>query len=121
MGQGYTGTIQDKENAYYVNGGQVADPTTRAQKTRITTDTTGAVTWVYPIPFPAGIVPVVQLTVEDPTPGNVWNHKVVQTTNTQVSVQISKTTSVTVVGISVLGIAANPQAIVHINAVYPTV
>lgn len=120
MSQGLTGTLQDKQQAYYAGGGAVADPTSRAQKIRVLTDTSGSYTWVFPTPYPAGVIPAIQLTVEDAGAGTVWNHKVVTTTNTQVVVQITKTTSVTVLSVSVLGIAANPQAYVHINAAYPS-
>lgn len=118
--QGLAGTIQDREMAFYAGGGVVADPTSRAQKIRVLTDTTGAYTWTFPVPYPTGVIPAIQLTVEDAGAGTVWNHKVVSVTETQVKVQITKTNAVTVVGISVLGIAANPQAYVHINAAYPS-
>lgn len=39
--------------------------------------------------------------------------------NTSVTVQLTKTTAVTLLGISVLGISANPQAFVHLTAVAP--
>lgn len=122
--QGYSGTIQDKENAFYSAGGPTMvvteSPNSKAQKIRVMTDTSGNFTWTFPTPYPTGITPVIQLTVEDGTSGTVWNHKVVKCTETYVQLQISKTTSVTVLGISVLGIAANPQAYVHINAGYPS-
>lgn len=120
---GYSGTLQDKENAFYAAGGppvKTEDPTSRAQKIRVLTDTTGNFTWTYPTPYPVGIIPVIQLTVEDGTAGAAWNHKIVKCTETYVQLQITKTNSVTVLGISVLGISANPQAYVHINAGYPS-
>ena len=39
--------------------------------------------------------------------------------NTAATVQITKTTAVTVLGISVLGISASPQAYVHMTAIAP--
>lgn len=89
------------------------------QRTRVQTNVTGAYTWPFPTPYGDGVTPNVQITVEDSTTGNIWNQQVTAINNTSVTIQITKTTSVSVLGINVLGIAATPQAYVHLMAVAP--
>jgi len=89
------------------------------QRTRVQTNTSGTYVWTFPTAYAVGIIPNVQITVEDPTPGAVWNQQITALSNTSVTVQINKTTAVTVLGVSVLGVVANPQAHVHLTAVNP--
>src|ERR1041385_1915829 len=89
---------------------------TRIQRLRAQTDTNGLLIWNFATPFDAGTIPIVQLTVEDNVPNAAFNHKITAITNTGVTIQITKTTAVTVLGISVLGISGNPQAWVHMAA-----
>lgn len=87
------------------------------QRLRVQTNSSGAYTWtfdrVYDVP------PVIQVTVEDPTAGNMWNHRITALSETAVTIQLAKSTAVTILGISVLGIAASPQAYVHLVAMNP--
>lgn len=101
--------------------GDKGDPGTPAPTTlrlRAQTSTTGVYTWTFATPFPAGTVPVVGVTVEDSSTAS-WNHAVSNVTNTGFTVTLGKTTAVTVVGVSVLGVASNPQAYVHLTATAP--
>lgn len=92
---------------------------TATQRLRVQTDSAGVYTWTYPSAYGAGVIPVIELTVEDNTAGATWNHKITAISNTSVTIQLGKTTAVTILGISVLGIAASPQAFVHLTAIAP--
>lgn len=101
--------------------GDKGDPGTPAPTTlrlRAQTNTAGVYAWTFPTPFPAGTVPVVGVTVEDATTAS-WNHAVSNVSNTGFTVTLGKTSAVTLLGISVLGVASNPQAYVHLTAAAP--
>lgn len=88
------------------------------RRTRAQTDTNGAYTWTFPTAFGSGITPIVSVTVEDGSSA-IWNTQITSISNTSVTVQLTKTTAVTVLGVSVLGVAATPQAYVHLTAIAP--
>lgn len=88
------------------------------QRVRAQTNTSGVYTWTFPSAYGSGTTPVISLTVEDGT-SSTWNHQVTAISNTSVTIQLQKTNAVTILGISVLGIAATPQAYVHLTAVAP--
>lgn len=104
----------------YVRGdGSLATfPALSIQRTRAQTNTSGAYTWTFPFGYAAGTTPIVGITVEDGG-ASFWNHQITTLTNTSVTIQLTKTTAVTLLGISVLGIASSPQAYVHLTAVAP--
>lgn len=89
------------------------------QRTRAQTNTSGVLTWTFPIAYGGGVIPVVSLTVEDATAGVTWNEQITSISNTSVSIQLTKTTVVSILGVSVLGTAATPQAFVHMTAIAP--
>lgn len=104
--------------------GQYSDlsgaPTVQSiQRTRAQTNAAGALTWTFPSAYGGGITPIVALAVEDATAGVSWNQQITAISNTSVTIQLTKTTAVTVLGVSVLGVAATPQAFVHLMAVAP--
>lgn len=88
--------------------------------TRAQTDTAGRYTWTFPTAFPAGVLPVIALTVQDASTGS-FEHKITALSNTAVSVQIAKLNAVNALGAAVqlLGLDPNPQAFVHITATAP--
>ncbi len=86
------------------------------QSKRAQTNTSGSYTWTFNQPFPAGKIPAVVCMVEDNTPNAIWDAKITAASNTAVTVQLTKSLPVTVLGISVLGIQTNPQAFVHLHA-----
>lgn len=111
--------VQSDWNATTGLGVVLNKPTIQAiQRIRAQTSTTGAYTWTFPVAYGTGIIPVVEISVEDNS-GAQWSHNITALTNTSMTIQLTKTTAVTVVGISVLGIAATPQAYVHLTAVAP--
>ena len=87
---------------------------------RVQTDTAGRYAWTFPAAFPVGVLPVVQITVQDTSAGS-FNHKITALSNTGVTIQLVKTTAVNPVGLGVtlLGIDTNPQAVVHLTAMAP--
>lgn len=85
---------------------------------RAQTNASGVYVWTFAVPFPAGTVPIVSVTVEDASTAS-WNHSVSSVSNTGFTVTLAKTNSVTLLGISVLGVATNPQAFVHLTAIAP--
>lgn len=90
------------------------------QSQRAQTNASGAYTWTFEQPYPAGRIPAVVCLVEDASGSFTWNARISAISNTAVTVQLTKTASVTVLGISVLGIQANPQATVHLLASLPS-
>lgn len=98
----------------------VGAPTVQAiQRTRAQTNAAGALTWTFPQAYGSGVTPIVSVTVEDATTGVTWNQQITAVSNAGVTIQLAKTTVVAVLGISVLGVAATPQAFVHMVAVAP--
>lgn len=91
---------------------------TPIQRTRQQTNTSGLLTWTFPTPFGGGVVPVIGVAVESGSTDS-WGHVLKSVSNTAVTVQLTRTAAVTILGISVLGIAATPQAYVHLMAVAP--
>lgn len=87
---------------------------------RVQTDATGKYVWTFPAAFPVGVLPVVQITVQDTSAGS-FNHKITALSNTGVTIQLQKTTAVNPLGAGVmlLGIDTNPQAVVHLTASAP--
>lgn len=89
------------------------------QRTRLQTNTAGVLQWTFPTPFATGLKPVIGVAVEDATVTANWGHEITSLTNTSVTIQLSKTTPVTVLGLSVLGVSSTPQAFVHLTAIAP--
>lgn len=88
------------------------------QRTRAQTNTSGAYTWTFPQAYGIGVIPIIQVTVEDGGAG-IFDHKIVSVNNTVVTIQISKTLVATLLGIDVLQVQSNPQAWLHISAMTP--
>lgn len=88
------------------------------QRTRVQTNSSGAYTWTFPSAYGVGVIPVISLDIEDGTAA-IWNSQVTAVSNTSATIQLTKSTAVTVLGISVLGVAATPQAYVHLTAIEP--
>jgi hypothetical protein len=88
------------------------------QRIRILTNVTGACTWVFPITYPVGLKPVISVTVEDAT-GATWHPQITSLDNASISIQLVKTTTVSVLGVNVLSVTTNPQAYVHVTANIP--
>lgn len=80
----------------------------------------GTLTWTFPTAFPTGVLPVIGIQVEDNTPNISWNEAITALSNLAVSIRLSKTTSaIQVLGINVLSLVANPQAMAHLTAIAP--
>ncbi len=84
------------------------------QRVRIQTDINGSCTWTFPVQFSG--IPIVEITVEDNADAS-WNHRIINLTNTAVSIQLGKQTATSLLGVNLLQIASNPQAYIHITAV----
>lgn len=91
---------------------------TMIQRTRAQTNTNGSLTWTFPQAYGAGVIPIIQISVEDSGTG-AFDHKIISISNTSVTIQIVKTSVVSILGIDVLGIQANPQAWIHVSAMTP--
>lgn len=98
--------------------GPAGTPAPTTLRLRAQTNTAGVYNWTFATPFPAGTVPVVNVSVEDSTTAS-FNHSVSNVTNTGFTVTLRKTTAVTLLGISVLGVDTSPQAFVHLTAIAP--
>lgn len=86
----------------------------------LTTDVNGLVTWTFNPPYAAGVVPVVEIAPQSNNPNLSINHRITTLTNTAVTVQLSASAAVTVLGISVLGVQQPGVLTVHLTAGEPT-
>lgn len=86
----------------------------------LTTDANGLVTWTFNPPFAAGVVPVVEVTPQSSNATLSINHRITALTNTSVTVQLSASAAVTVLGVSVLGVQQPGVLSVHMTAGDPT-
>lgn len=89
------------------------------QRLRVQTDVAGNYTWMFPTPYGAGVTPIIMISVEDSAAGSSMAHRITAISNTAVTLQVSRTTAVTILGISVLGISASPQSWIHLAAIAP--
>ncbi len=89
------------------------------QRLRAETNASGVYVWTFPVAYAGGVLPVVEVTVESGIAGAVWNHSITALSNTGMTVQLTRSVAVTVLGISVLGVAATPKAFVHLTARLP--
>jgi len=93
------------------------------QRIRVATNSAGLYTWTYPVPFASGIVPVIECSCEGPDPqnGTVVNVQIEGTpTNTSCKIRVNRsTTTIQVLGISVLSLATAVATIVHATARMP--
>lgn len=93
---------------------------TMMQRGRALTDAAGNLTWVYPVPFAAGVVPVITAVSEAPS-GIV--PQVVQLvgapTNTSATVKVMSLPTTTVLGVTVVGQPTPTQAFVSLIATNP--
>lgn len=92
----------------------------RKQAKIIVTDNNGLGTWTFGTEFPTGVTPVIEVTPQNNVAGVTVNHKITALTNKAVSVQITLTSAVTLLGISVLGVSAASATTLHLSAEDPT-
>lgn len=92
----------------------------RIQAVRGTTNGSGSYTWTFTTPYPSGVTPVVQTNIEDTSGGSVmYNPKITAISNTSVTVNVSRSQAVTILGISVLGVQAASATTIHLTAIAP--
>lgn len=85
------------------------------QRVRAQANSSGVYTWTFPTAF-AG-TPVVSATTEDATSNAVVSTRITAISSTSVTVQVTRTVPVTVLGISVLGSLTTPADFVDITAI----
>lgn len=97
-------------------------PLSTRARDRVQTDATGRLTYVFPVAFPAGVMPVVQLALEIPSANaaDLYSAAITSLSNTQVVIQVKRTTFVTVLTLQVLSVSTTPQCYVHLVASNPT-
>lgn len=86
------------------------------QSTRTTTGSGGTYTWTFPTAYSA--TPIIQLTPQDATTA-VLNYKITAVSTTAVTVRVEQATAVTILGISVLGVASAGATIINLLALEP--
>jgi hypothetical protein len=107
--------------ATVATSGKYSDLTGEPMAVRITTDAAGRYTWTFPTPFAAGVIPVVSADVQDNSGNNVMlGVKITAVSNTAVTIQVSRVTTVGVAGISALTFDTNIATMVHLVAFAPT-
>lgn len=87
----------------------------------VTTATSGAYTWTYSTPLPAGKVPIILVTPQGSASGSV-NAFVTAVSNTAVTIQVTNInfTFLSLLGLNVLTVPATPGATtVQLTAIYP--
>lgn len=119
----------DPESAWYgvTIEGATIDKTNRKliipaapeiQRTRQQTNSVGAYSWTFPTAYGSGVTPIISAVCEGAS-SSTWNVQITSVSNTGVTVQVTRTTPVTVVGVSVLGVSLSPQTYVHLTAIAP--
>jgi hypothetical protein len=86
---------------------------------RLQCTSAGALTWTFDTPFATGVLPVVEITVEDSSTGTIFDPRITARDNKSVTIQLYKSASVTVAGVAVLGAAVGAQAWLHLTATAP--
>lgn len=89
------------------------------QRARAQTDTNGIYTWVYPVAYGGGVVPIVSALPEDATANSGVDVKITSRSSTSTSFQVSKTVNVSILGVNVTQLVASPQAYLNLIAIQP--
>lgn len=89
------------------------------QRLRVQTDASGNYTWTLPTPYGAGVIPVVSAVAENASTSTPFNVQITSVSNTSVTVKVLRSSTVSVLGILVLGEPVGAQAYVHLMAVAP--
>ena len=109
-------------SAFQIIGGRLYVDSTAVigapQAIRAQTNAGGLYTWTFPTPFGSGVIPVITSSVEGVATSS-WDLSITAISNTSVTVQVTRSTPVTVLGISLLGVSASPQTYVHLVARAP--
>lgn len=100
-------------------GPQGVPGTANIQKTRATTNGSGVYTWTFPDAYPSGVTPVISLVAEAPSSATIYNYRITAISNTSVTIAVTRSTPVTVLSLSVLGVESAAATTVHITAVAP--
>jgi hypothetical protein len=86
---------------------------------RATTDATGKFVWTFPTAFPAGVVPVLTVAVQDATTV-VAQAEITAVSNTGATIQVTRMASISMGGVMLLGIDTSSATVVHLTAMAPT-
>lgn len=100
-------------------GPQGVPGTANIQKIRATTNSSGVYTWTFPDAYPPGVTPVISLVAEAPSSATIYNYRITAISNTSVTIAVTRSTPVTVLTLSVLGVESAAATTVHITAVAP--
>lgn len=87
----------------------------RTEQVRAQTNTSGIYTWTFETPLPTGQLPIVMAVAEDATTGAMSNVQITAISNTSVTIQTRRITSV----LGILGLNTTPQLYVDLVAVSP--
>lgn len=90
----------------------------QVQRAKATTDSGGAYTWTFPVPYGVGVTPIVQLTAEDGTAARI-DYKVTATSNTSASIQVNKATTTNLLGVVVLESTSTGAVSINLMAMTP--
>jgi len=88
------------------------------QRTSVTTDSSGVITWTYPTSF--GATPVISAVVNGANT-SVWNAQITSKSSTSVTIQVKRNTPtfLSLLGVDILSVNSSPQATVDIVAIAP--
>ena len=107
----------------YVNGagGLTTFPAIPSiQRTRVQTDVNGNYTWVYPIPYANGIIPVLTAVSESSSSTVPQGVQIVGVpTNISATFKVINLPSTSVLSVVVLGAPTAAQAFIHLTAIAP--
>ncbi len=97
---------------------------TGTQRIRVATNSSGLYTWTYPIPYPNGVVPVIEAVAVGPDPQNgvtVNAQLEGEATNTSCKIRVTRTSAsvVALIGLTILSINSPIATTVHITARAP--
>lgn len=99
--------------------GPVGTPGTIIQRIRDQTDIDGVYEWTFPVPYASGIIPVIEVTVEDSDVLNPFLAKIISVDNLAATIQIFKTVPLTIIDGTVLALDTISQTYIHLIASPP--
>lgn len=95
-------------------------PIQTIQRTRVQTDASGNYTWVYPVAYPIGVIPVITAVSESSSSTVPQGVQIVGVpTNISATFKVINLPSTSVLSIVVLGAPTAAQAYIHLTAVAP--
>ncbi len=91
----------------------------KIQRLRAATDVNGNYSWKYDIAYNSGVIPIVQVAVEQNNSTDLYDHKILVINNTGCIIKVLKSSVVSILSIDVLTSLAGSSCTLHLAAIEP--